>query len=1620
MANTLICCGGTGAHVALALMRLHALGHPLGYFRRESDERALALPTIYLVDQDDGDAVRDGETAWQKLRSVIKNHPSRSEWSNSAGTAREPEQKSVTPLPIGVNKDWFDAPHHCLRLRFADSPFLDLIASAPQQDIRYSHGMMGSPAIGSLLFKLKQYDRRNAEFNHDRDFHDLLELGGRVAVVGSAVGGTGSSVAPTLATMLAEDGHSDVMAVMVLEWFRLRSAPGADRNEVRSTKARNRDMGENASSGLRYYGQRLARKATTVPLGVPREGIVDRTYTGDNQQPLHEAYPHAAAALCCMRHYLASRPYGRGLYHLSGGDCTKLDGGMEVAGGTLQSMANLGVVLKRTADAVGTTLIASGKVSRHSPKICREVHKITPELDAVGRALKELADVYGDHLHWLTGAFPPSDAKRGRGLGVANQDPRGWTMERDVAGRLLHVPLTANRSDRPQDVAGKLFQWTADWIRDEAARRDSKLLPATGAVGGVYWPPMRKEGLAAAPGTPGTLVAFPRQNINALLDAFVHPTNVTQNGWPEPFAVVGQFEDAIRQHQQNPVSMRKLEILLAGYVGGELTIREVGSGTPEGVTIDRLVKEMRLDSGESLAQYELVYEAGDRTTKVAFTAPGTVFCPVPGVPDETWAQLWSALTGYAKRAWKPGSAESWEQARWGPADHSARKAVAWINACRRMWPSAERPPWTYAFPSVRRAHDDAQPEVFGSGTELRIRWGQDLVPVFLPTWERSAIDWPPSDIPLEEDPSRFLEQHGRIEDERGTILYEVVENLNLPVDPGSPSGSAQTPGVRGIWKEHLDLLKARGAIATFGESRADETVYVVIQTPDRVERKCIVLTNTRILERKRIQIDHVVPLLQDPPPLNSTAQGSARHILYPDLPLRSDYVGLASEGRQPEFERLASGNFAVWRLQLRGRGGTVNIGVRLREAEGDHRAHWMVWPNFTTTGPHPWRAYYVYAHSTHARIGVDVLYHDPDGGEALLVRRGDERSTSYPVAYDLNDRIHTGGPPAAVLLRDRESNEELGMYTVQLDELDPLTEQVSIGIDFGTSHSTAAVAIGDINNEVRHQLLSPDSRREGAVELSHHISWNRDHAENGLVARSAWMPTYVPGTSPSRPMLPTELITIVPVDKLTAAGVGKDVERWVPMRDYYLPPPEAIREKFAEHVITNFKWDTVGDFIGREASLRKVYLERLVELVLAEVLRKYGEPRNGVSFTFTYPLRTLRDDLEEFRHMLADVLKRATRSLGVDLSLTDGYGLYNESHAARVGTATFPEVRVVADLGGGTLDLFISSQSTSFAHFREVVDSVKIGGNLLIDALAGQLARRMPSGWSTDRRKLAIELAAWMRSVGSRKLFGRAEGGTPELESLNLRGFQGRAEKAVGLELIHRYFYLVGEYLSRSVSAYLATHWYRVAKERDHGDLSVDLYLRGNGWRLWPGQEDYAGIQKIMAQRVTSRVAAFWQDFRGIGWTVPREAPNCGAGETHGDPKLDIVRNVVGRARDDDVIRENWLSYALVELQLLDGSGTQSNPWHSEIPFRTGGKGTKVQIQEISPALPLHAEGSTIRHEIGRPQPGDGLGRVLRKVNDQLVDDVDYVGRDNHDLRAPVAAWVWEAAFHSDAFRKGS
>ena len=1585
MANTLVCCGGTGAHVALAFMRLHALGHPLGCFRHESTKQPLALPDIHLVDQDHADGAAPGEeTAWQKLAQILQSHPSRHEWGDAPGKRRRPRRRVVTPLPVGPRKKWFNAPNDRLATRFDGSQYLDLVASPRQQDIQYSRGMMGSPAIGSLLFKLKEYDF-GPDGNYDRDFDDLLRSSGRITVVGSGVGGTGSSVAPTLARMLAERDGTEIMAVMLLQWFRLVHPPNANDRAVAETRRRNMDMEGNASSGLRYYGSRLANSVATVPVGVPDDGLVERLYAGDNQQPLQEAYPHAVAALACMRHYLSAMPSAPGLYHMDAADARRLGGATRVPGGTLSSIATRGEVLHRTARILGRTLILQGTVGKYAPAICGAVAQSSSNPGVVGESLVQIADEYSNHLQWLYGI-----------LGVDRAPRPAISREAEVRGQLAMSPLKLTSGAGPRELAGQIFRWTAAWICQRVSGDTGEVpVPAEESGGRVYWPPLFQKGLAVAAGLPGELTRIPSAQLDATLDCFVDPRKITHNGWPDAFASASHFGYSL--DRKDPEAMRKLELLLAGLLARELKLEQVDHPErSDSLSIDRVLNDERERLGAGLARHVLV-QSGSRREVLGFTAPRTLFCPAPGVAAARWGQLWARLTGF--------DANDWMKREWSSAASDVRRAQAWINACKKRHPG-EAPAWTGVFPVPDG--ESLSPATYGTGAEVSLEWDDKTVSEFLPTADSGDFNRADSTYPETEDASAFLADHGKIVDDgSGKLLYEVIDDLRLPQEPEVAERSPALRRVRAIWREHLETLQARGVIVTFGEDRSQEHVYVLTHKSDD-SRELIVLVQTLLLDRETISVREVTPLEQRARPgmtTPSSGQGPPVETLYPDLPLKSRYLDLAIGGEgPPEIIPKASGDQAVWHLRLRGRGNTLPISVHLPHDTPRHTAHWMVWPLFHSSeaGSNPWRAYYVYERCSDHRLVLDVLYRDPEGDErASFVRRNPaDQRTSYAVNYDIRRQVHAAGPPVAVSVRDYLNNREHGIYRVRLKPIAEYPSDASLGIDFGTSHSSAAYSTG---SQEPQEILGTEGGDRAS--LSYHISQDWEHVmapRDGLLALSAWMPTYAHGVVQDLAhLVPTELLTVKPVH-----NISKAVHRWIPLQDYGIPPTGISRRDFTDHVIANFKWDTLTAFVGRERELRKIYLDRLVELATAEVAHRLGTPSKGIRFTFTYPLRTPPDTVREYRLMLEDVMNRGTESLGLHLSLLNDDGLFNESHAARVGTGAFPEVRVVADLGGGTLDLFISAQEGGGVRFKEAVDSVRLGGNLLLQTLARELIGKMPSGWVSTAGKeeeLAMQLAAWMRGPGSPRLFGPDRGGTPQIESLGLAGFVNPADKRQGRQIIDRYFYLVGEYVARSLTAYLATHWYALAALEYRDRVRIRLYLRGNGWRLWTSGDNYGEVQQIIAQRVSDRVRGLWT-LLDSDLQMPSGAPGCAAGSSSGHPKLDVVRNIVGKSLTDAEVRDKWLSYTMVDIEIL-GPDRKQIPWYGRIPFRTGGSGAKAQITRVRPGIPLSGEEAAERILI------EDLGENGRRTVNTMLDRADLVGPDSLDLLAPVGASVWEEAF---------
>lgn len=415
----------------------------------------------------------------------------------------------------------------------------------------------------------------------------------------------------------------------------------------------------------------------------------------------------------------------------------------------------------------------------------------------------------------------------------------------------------------------------------------------------------------------------------------------------------------------------------------------------------------------------------------------------------------------------------------------------------------------------------------------------------------------------------------------------------------------------------------------------------------------------------------------------------------------------------------------------------------------------------------------------------------------------------------------------------------------------------------------------------------------------------------------------------------------------------------------------------------------------------------VLEQALADVVeQEKAVPAGRIDVTFTYPLRSSRDEVRQYKEVAQRVLSSCSASTGVSLGLRDGIGLYDESSAARGGTKRVGDVSVVADLGGGTLDLFISAEDAPGAEFEMVADSVRLGANLLLRKLAASPGRFLPSagGWDIDDvDECEKQLRAWMRARGSNALFGVGQAQTVA-EQLGLRGFPHGAGGEKARTLITRYFLLLVDYVARYVVAYLGTHWIdRAGGHRDR--LRLWLQLRGNGWRLWHGSASYEETQNWVRSQLQIRVADLWDELDGVKFTPPPASRWQRAIGQPENPKLTPIRRAAGRARSDENTRRSHNRHVLVDLDLLGPSApAEQVRWYAAQPLDVGSRSTRVELGAIRPPIRL----SGPAHE--------GLADLetdaKRRVNDQL--EPGERGRTKEsDFEADVAAWVWEEAFGS-------
>jgi hypothetical protein len=1623
MDNTLVLCGGTGAHVGVALLRLHTLGYALGYF--DQNGRPFDFPRLFLVDQDAGDGRDREETAWQVARALVARHPGRFAWQASTGSPLGPELQEVTPLPIGPQQDWYKPPHSSLATRFERSPLLPALAAARQRRIDYSKGMMGSPAIGSLLFRLKQYDERGADRNCDETYGQLLERQGRIVVAGSGVGGTGASVGPTLALRLADRPGRQVMAVMVLNWFKFIEDQGeADEDRRAKAQLRNQVMRENANSALEFYGQALANRVAALPVGMPERSLVRRRYTSDVSQPREESYVHAVAALAAARQFLAGQPYGPGFYIMGAVESGRLDARTAIPGGTLQDLANQAATVAELL-ATWQRVLAAGQTGRVAPALHAAVAAVAEPAQVAERLAGEIAH-FREQLDWMRDKL----AVTGRpDLSLARE-----AASRERLGNAQHR-LAVAAGANAEAVAAYLFDWTARWVRETASSANG-LRVAPAEVHGGQWPDIRYEGVNAAARENGELTRIPDANISAVLEGFVERNELSANGWPHPLAAADYFRHVLRHRDR--VAMRQLELMLAGLVSGVLELRPLAGAavgdTP--VSLENLAAEYRRQGFEALAEYGLHVREGGAL--VGFNSPHTLLCPVPCVDeddDRLWQQLWTTLSGA-----KDGA--NWREAvsphPWREHDAAVRKVRTWMDLQKRL-NEGTPPPWTRAFEDYGGEPDAA----FGSGTFVTVYWeagtASRALRLTLPTYDEDQIWAPPPGTPAldEAEALALVPELTLLRDGAGRERFSMVE-LAMPEKDGT---------VRAWWEDHLTELRKLGKLDI--SSRTQEGALIVgLRKGGALHVSTF--TNSLVLRKSAIRIDNCTPFCQEPVPGSSTLDGELR---YPDVPLKADFfdllkvpergdlLALARRGedmRSPSWRPLPGRDMrgrpvVRWNLPLRGRAEPLPIEIAF-DAEvtrkDAHRAHLMVWPRFRSVSGPGWKTYYLYERCSDPRLFCDALWlqtTEENQPARLRLRRSDGSKEPYPLSFRsaADGSSHTGGPPLALSLRQIKTGEEQGLYLVHLEALPSVALGVAVGVDFGTSHSVAAASVaGDSAAQVK---LTPDlAQTAGRRGLTLHISEHYSHvidvqARAGILANGSWLPSYrqrVDGVVPSELLLVSSPVEI---------AMSQKVGDWVPLHDFTIPPLDIERADFAQWVLTDFKWDAGSDYFrGREPELREHYLGLYMEMVMAEIVahRVRGFPSGAINLTFTYPLRSRSEQVDSFQKTLNRLLHRWQASFGLKLQLAGEVGLYDESRAARLTSRNVGEVCLVADLGGGTLDLFIAAHQGEGGGSRgsggaaggmlEVADSVRLGGNLMLRHLAEHSDRYLPQdgGWlNIDPRDRETKLRAWMRSRGAAGLYGTGEGDGLKMDKLGVGSFSKQAEAEGARYLLDRYFRLIVEYMARNLVAYLVRQWFPNVDPQHHDQLRISVQLRGNGWRLRYQKEAYVEATNAIQSQVRRRALQLWPLVDGYSYPAPSADTQWepAANYSVDDPKAAPVKSVVGQFMSPEEVRSRWYSHTLVDLAVVRNGGQSKTPWHSPVPFDTGAS-KQVELSALTPELVLSSDANERRVVVQRLEAS-----LQGRVNTALQRDAT-IDPDNGSYLAPVAPLVWEAVFDSQQF----
>ena len=638
--------------------------------------------------------------------------------------------------------------------------------------------------------------------------------------------------------------------------------------------------------------------------------------------------------------------------------------------------------------------------------------------------------------------------------------------------------------------------------------------------------------------------------------------------------------------QKDQTAIRKLELLLIGRALKILNLEKVRiplKSSRDALSIENLIDEEHPD----LARYRLVHHKDGKI--YGFTSPVMLLCPTPDTSDKEWEDLWEEINGHVPMGKDWQGSEEWR----GLAGKAKDCIAAWMKA---LGDRVQDDYWKVL--SSRFKAGEANTSAFGIAEWLPVSSGGKLMRIPLPVKGNSIIA--PEDDLLG-DPVTL--DHPDIEEIKEHIVeFDQVQDFWIIEDVAIP-GLGDSLSM--IWQDHLDKLQEKGYIFAWWIVKDDE---VRIMTKDM--QTVIDIRNLRVIDEETIQIKTCIPFRQRAVPRSNVEDDSLK---FPDIPLLPDYISLAKSSSNKEEKSLVDVNWeglddipytldrknakVTWRLHLEGRISQVKVVIGYSGVQ-PVGAHWMIWPNFKApSGSSPWKAYYIYEHSTRQSLRASAIFGEGENLSVSEKRKGDSLDFGRAVAFDA-DKGHIGGPPVALCAYDGEREEYVGLYKVKLHEFRRSKFLWKLAVDFGTSHTVAAVEI----DEKKEPVFLKSEFAGGENDLSLHISENWidgdskvDNETKSEMQLDLWRPTYAEEGEQSviRSELPSDLWSIKDLSHVDTR-ISKIKQLWEPMMHYAIPPKKLKRSDSEHHSISGFKWQIRGEgkgsgLKGEESWLQEKY-----------------------------------------------------------------------------------------------------------------------------------------------------------------------------------------------------------------------------------------------------------------------------------------------------------------------------------------------------------------------------------------------------------------------------------------------